>query len=490
MPSGAPARTPVATPVVWVLLVLALALRLWLIADKNLWLDESVSWQFAIGSVADLINGTAGDIHPPLYYVMLHGWVAAFGDSLMALRSLSVVFGVAAAYLVYRLLDGVPRVVAYTALFWFAIAPHAILFSQEARMYAAVTALVLGACLSYRRWVDSGFTSGRALVAYAACVVVCLYLHYFTSLVVAAIWLHALLLATGITRTPTDPPRRLPLTTWIGVHVIVGLIYLPWVATAVSQVSRGQSWRELVTVAAIPANARDMLAGLLGGTAAYTFTSVLAWVVVAVLLVGLARLGVCAFRGRQPERDLFFLLVAVVPLAVGLALLPFAGRMDLARYLPYGLPLLVIAAARGFARFRIPSAAAAGAIALGALATVPALQTYYRTHLKDSDARPIVAVLLEAARTKPGAQDTIFVAPGFMETVVRYVSRDSLVYQPVEDGADLLQVIEPTRSPAHATWVVVDYRWPGFKELASQPRFKEQEVPFGYPEMMKLFRVY
>jgi hypothetical protein len=56
--------------------------------------------------------------------------------------------------------------------------------------------------------------------------------------------------------------------------------------------------------------------------------------IVAVLIVGIVRLAVAAFRGPQQERDLFFLLVAVIPLALGLALLPFAGRMDLARYLP------------------------------------------------------------------------------------------------------------------------------------------------------------
>lgn len=490
MPGGPRAQTSVFTPVVWLLLALAVAARVWLIADKNLWLDESVSWQFATGSLSDLIHGTAADIHPPLYYILLRGWVAVFGDSLVALRSLSVVFGVAAVYLFYRLLDGVPRVIAYAALCWFAVAPHAVLFSQEARMYAAVTAVVLAACLAYRRWVDSGFVSGRALVVYGACVAVAVYLHYFTSLIVAAIGLHAVLLAFGVTRTRTDPPRRLPLTTCAAVHAAVGLIYLPWVATAVSQVSRGQSWRETVTAAAIPANARDMLAGLLGGVATYSFTSVLAWIILAVLVVGLARLAVSAFTGPQPERDLFFLIVALMPLTLGLALLPFAGRMDLARYLPYGLPLLLVAAARGFARFRMQAKTAATALAMGALATLPALSTYYQTHVKDSDARPIVAGLLQAARTKPGAQDTIFVAPGYMETVVRYISRNALVYQPIEDGADLLKTIEPTLSPAHATWVIVDYRWPGFRELEKETRLKEEKVEGGNAEMMKLFRVY
>jgi hypothetical protein len=357
-------------------------------------------------------------------------------------------------------------------------------------MYAAVTLFALAACVYYRRWVDSRFTSGAALLSYAGCVGVCLYLHYFTALLVGAIWLHALLLAVGVGRSPSDPPTRLPLTSWVLVHAIVLVAYLPWVAIAASQISHGQSWREAVTLAKIPANARDMIAGFLGGMSTYTFTSALAWVAVAVLLVGLARLAVAAWRGRERERDLFFLLVAIVPIGLGLALLPFAGRMDLARYLVYGLPLVLAAAARGLTSFRIPPIAAASALAMAALTTLPALQTYYQTHVKDSDARPIVSLLTTAARTRPGSQDVIFVAPGYMDAVVKYISRDALVYQPVADGADLLKAIEPSLAPSHATWVIVDYRWPGFTELAKEPRLREETVPSGHPEMIKLFRVY
>ncbi|HEX5068812.1 MAG TPA: glycosyltransferase family 39 protein [Vicinamibacterales bacterium] len=479
------------TPVVWALLALALALRLWFIADKNLWLDESVSWQFATGSIGDLIHGTAGDIHPPLYYLLLKVWVAICGDSLAGLRTLSVVFGVAAVYVLFRLLDGTPRLTAYAAMFWFAVAPHAVLFSQEARMYAAVTLCVLAVCLCYRRWIDSGFTSGRALASYAAFVVVCLYLHYFTSLVVAAISLHALLLAMGAARRPTDSPRRLPLTTWIAVHLGIGLAYLPWVAIAASQISHGQSWRETMTVANIPALARDMFAGLLGGLSSYSFDAALPWVAIAVLVVGLSRLALTAFRGPEPERDLFFLIVALVPIGLGLALQPFAGRMDLARYLPYSLPLLIAASARGLATVRMPGVAAAAVLAVGALATVPALQTYYRTHTKDSDARPIVAALMAAAQAGGGTRDVIFVAPGYMDAVVQYISRGALVYQRVPDDADdLLKAIEPALGPSHATWVIVDYRWPAFKDLGNQPRLREEAVPFGHPDQIKLFRVY
>jgi mannosyltransferase len=474
----------------WLILAMALVLRVLLLADKNLWLDESVSWQFATGSAGALINGTAADIHPPLYYMLLKLWVAVFGDSLVGLRSLSVVFGTAAVYVTARLVDRtVPRAVACAALFWFAVAPHAVLFSQEARMYAAVTAVVLGACLAYRRWVESAFASRSALTAYTACVVVCLYLHYFTTLALAAISLHALLLATGVLKAPGTPPRRLPLKIWMAVHAIAGVLYLPWVAVATSQISKGQAWRETITLSMIPSNARDMFAGLLGGMSWYSFANVPAVVAATIFVIGLARLAWLAVRERD-EADVFWTIVTLAPMVLGLALLRFAGRMDLARYLPYALPFMVIATARGWAAFRVPAVTAAIALLVGAMATLPALGRYYDTHVKDSDARPIVAMLTTEALRVPGAQDTIFVAPGYMDTVLQYISRDRLVYRRVESAEELWPTLAAGMEAFHTTWLVVDYRWPDFQELPKDSRLREVEVPSGYPDKVKLFRVF
>ena len=36
---------------------------------------------------------TAQDIHPPLYYALLHGWIGLFGAGPVGLRLLSVLFG-------------------------------------------------------------------------------------------------------------------------------------------------------------------------------------------------------------------------------------------------------------------------------------------------------------------------------------------------------------------------------------------------------------
>ena len=59
----------------WVLiaiLLLAFGLRLYRLGVGSLWYDETVSVHLAAKSLSALVAHTAGDIHPPGYYVLLH----------------------------------------------------------------------------------------------------------------------------------------------------------------------------------------------------------------------------------------------------------------------------------------------------------------------------------------------------------------------------------------------------------------------------------
>src|SRR5512136_2476482 len=55
------------------------ALRLYRLGADSLWYDETVSTFLAGSRLPDLLRHTAGDIHPPGYYVLLRGWLLAAG---------------------------------------------------------------------------------------------------------------------------------------------------------------------------------------------------------------------------------------------------------------------------------------------------------------------------------------------------------------------------------------------------------------------------
>ena len=58
-----------------VLLLLALVVRALRFEWQPLWWDEGYSVYFATESLARMVELTAHDIHPPLYYGLLHGWL-------------------------------------------------------------------------------------------------------------------------------------------------------------------------------------------------------------------------------------------------------------------------------------------------------------------------------------------------------------------------------------------------------------------------------
>ena len=69
-----------------VLLVAYISLR------REMWLDEYHSWMVADSGWVDAWRFVLGDVHPPTYFALLKVWVTGFGDSPLALRSLSLLF--------------------------------------------------------------------------------------------------------------------------------------------------------------------------------------------------------------------------------------------------------------------------------------------------------------------------------------------------------------------------------------------------------------
>ena len=472
----------------WLLLAFALLLRVWKLTDKNIGLDESTSWYLANGSVSHLISWTADDVHPPLYYLLLKVWLWIFGDSLVALRSLSVVSSLIALYLFFRLIErALPTAVCYAAMLWCTLSPLSIYQAQETRMYAPATAVVLGACLAYRRWIESGATRRSALVLYAIAVTAALYLHYYTAFAVVAIWLHFLIVGA---RTAAPDSTFAACRAWIVAHVAVVIAYTPWVAFAWAQVARGQKFGP-VTIDEIPDYASLLIRGLTFGD--HPMPGLLSWqgvVAVGVLAAGGVCLLVTIARTRD-ERDVFYACVAYLPGILALSVLPLSGALELWWYVPYCSPLLVAAAALGLSHTPLPSRVVAGALCAGALALLPSVVTYYSTSEKDSDMRPIVAYLLAHARHGADAQsDPVYLLPIYIEYKLSYYSRDAIAYQWVAND-DLESLARDPASEGKTVWLVVDMHSssPTIAEVSQDASLRPVDVPGSNPKRVRLFQL-
>lgn len=118
------------------LILLAFALRLVLSDVRPIWYDEAFSILLSREGIPQILDGTAADIQPPLYYVLLHFWLL-LGEQAFVVRFLSVLFSLASVALVYAVARHMlGHRVALIAMLMVAIFPLQVYYAQEARMYA------------------------------------------------------------------------------------------------------------------------------------------------------------------------------------------------------------------------------------------------------------------------------------------------------------------------------------------------------------------
>ncbi|MCG3208734.1 MAG: hypothetical protein FOGNACKC_02346 [Anaerolineae bacterium] len=133
----------------WLMLIIlaGLALRLLWLGEQSLWYDEGVTWMLSKMQLPDLIQWTAADIQPPLYYLLIWLNDILLRDSEFALRWPSVLFGVLSIPAIYALARRLfaNRLAPLLAAALLAGSPLLVYYSQEARMY---TLLVFEAILA------------------------------------------------------------------------------------------------------------------------------------------------------------------------------------------------------------------------------------------------------------------------------------------------------------------------------------------------------
>lgn len=217
----------------------AFAVRLYRLGYQSIWYDEGVGLHLAMKDLRSLTLHTAGDIHPPLYYYLLHFWIRAAGQSEFSAAFLSLIFGVLLVALSYRLADGLydSRIGLLTA-FLVAISPFNLWYSQEIRMYSlgALLGLISLYCLmrlagttaqegnGESRWYWLGYVLSAVAGLYTLYYFA--FLLFFENLFVFGWWLFHRLGRKG---------APLPLAHWLLAQGAVLLLYLPWLPIALRQ---------------------------------------------------------------------------------------------------------------------------------------------------------------------------------------------------------------------------------------------------------------
>lgn len=316
------------------LLGVSVALRTTAI-HAQFWIDEGLSVGIADHPFLDIPGVLRLDGSPPLYYLVLHVWMAVFGDGQATTHALSLAFtliAVPTGFWAGRSLFG-PRA-GWMCAALLAVNPFLTYYAQETRMYALVSLLALVVAASL---VHTFVFRRRA------------YLPLFSLSLAALMYTHnwGLFLAVGtvVALAPSvlaARERRGLIKDIVIAYAIVGLAYLPWLPSLLFQARyTGAPW----SVTPSLADLFGPITGILGGPV----------VPLALLLAGGAGLATIAKEARDydpagpvadPRRVAMWTLV-VLPLA-GLAVAWTASQIAPAfagRYLAVFVgPTLLLAA--------------------------------------------------------------------------------------------------------------------------------------------------
>jgi mannosyltransferase len=434
-----------------------------------LWRDELATWSAASRPVDDLLRLVGNiDAVNGAYYLLMHAWIAVFGDSVLALRlpsALAMAGAAACTTLLGARLFG-PRVGLLGGLL-LAVLPSTSRYGQEARPYALVTLLAVLATLllvralhrpTWPRWL--GYAATLAALGLA---------NLFAVSLLAG---HAIaVLHDRRDRRAGVPVRWLrdgvPVR-WVVAVGAAGLVLVPLAVLGRSQQGRQLDWVGRPGPAA--------LVGLPG--------SVVQAGVVGGLLFGLAAVG-AASRGRWG---------AVLGLSVLLpaALLFVAGQFTplfVPRYLVFVVPFGCLLAAGTLAPLRW-GAALAVVLTAGVLGA-PEQAALRRTHESPRTA-PVdypAAVRIIAAHRRPG--DGIVYAPrdgwAFLDLATAYYlpadrPRDVLLAEDQVRRADLwaTECAQPERclAPVDRLWLLV--RGEHVDPLAGVPASRADPLRAGF----------
>lgn len=216
------------------LIGLAFALRLYRLDAPALRGDEAFSIMFSRHSLSEMLRmfTTLTEPHPPLSFVVLHGWRRAAGESEFAMRLTSVAAGVLIVPLIYvlgRLLWD--RQVGAVAAALVAVNPFYIWHAQEARMYALLVMFsIASTILFWQTWHRRGW---HWPILYGLVTACSIYTHYYTFLLILFHGCYAAWTAMRVWRSSSG--RRAvwaSLARWSVGAALAGMLYLPWLVSS------------------------------------------------------------------------------------------------------------------------------------------------------------------------------------------------------------------------------------------------------------------
>ncbi len=199
------------------------------ISHESIWFDEAFSYMMASHSPGDLLGlMTTADNHPPLYYLLLSAVMSIFGNSVWALRLLSVLGAIGLVGLgagPVRRLFGNRTALIYAGVVLFT--PVVLIYAHEARMYSLATFCVTASALY--GYLAVKYNRTRDWIVFGLASLAAAYLHYYGLMAVFFMYLFIFLWLLV--------KKRQYLKPYLVTVATVTVLYLPWLVFFYQQVT-------------------------------------------------------------------------------------------------------------------------------------------------------------------------------------------------------------------------------------------------------------
>jgi mannosyltransferase len=431
--------------------LLALALRIYGLADKPLWLDEVLTQKRSLLPFSQMVADSLVNKHLPTYFIIVRPFDAPIVNEAL-LRLPSAIFGSLAVLLAALIASEArtPRA-GLVAGMLMALSPIEVEFGQEARSYALVSCLVMLALWGLVRIVkqsagDAPAGSAKSgFAGWAAYVIGTV--GALNVLLVSAFWLLCANLAWPVALQRAGANRGGLLRSWMLLQGLVVLAWLPGLI-AIARINHGNPLRGTRW---IPPSTVQHVGSVLTSVYLFRATNVSSFALVPTLLPGFGFivLALALYGAWRLKADVKLLAVigfAAIAMPVAMLVLSIFHAVWVPRYLLWGTGAYYVMAGIGVAalprRLFIP---VAGALAVGGLVN---LAPYYHAETKP---RWDLAAAYLATHVRP--DDSIVVNDGPAKTMLDAYGARTGLDRPAIDGYYIDHATAHLR-PGGDVWIV------------------------------------
>jgi len=227
-----------------IIIAVGFLLRFYRLGSESIWVDEAISIGLARQSPLVIIFERGLDVHPPLYFLLLHYWMAIFGDGVFALRFMSLIFGVLSVLYIYKLTKKLfDENIANVSALLLSLSVYHIYYSQEVRMYTLVTLLAILSMYYYAKLERRA--SIRSKAEYLITTFLLMMTHYSGFLILITQTIRVL---SPIGRKRKDCLGR---RQWLLLQGILFLMLMPWLVFVLSNNAKLRAGNILSSTAGI-----------------------------------------------------------------------------------------------------------------------------------------------------------------------------------------------------------------------------------------------